>query len=240
MSNVNKVVYGGETLIDISNDTVTPGTLLYGYTAHNKAGEFIVGTAILTGGSSFEDEIVTRTLTEYINDRISSIGYYAFAYCEELTDVSCSSVTDINDSAFMGAGRLQTIIFPSVVNIGSDAFTDCYSLENVDMPLLVNIGYDAFENCTSLQKIDLPVVEYINSYAFYGCSMLDTVIIRNIDNVCELSSVDAFEGTVIADGEDEGYIYVPSSLVESYKVASEWESLAHKIRAIEDYPDITE
>lgn len=41
---VNKVIYGSDTLIDLTSDTVTPETLRYGYTAHNKAGELIIGT----------------------------------------------------------------------------------------------------------------------------------------------------------------------------------------------------
>lgn len=40
---VNKVVLGTETLIDISADTVTKDTLAEGVTAHNSAGELIVG-----------------------------------------------------------------------------------------------------------------------------------------------------------------------------------------------------
>lgn len=42
---VNKVIYGGSTLIDLSGDTVDRDKLLSGYTAHNKAGEKITGTA---------------------------------------------------------------------------------------------------------------------------------------------------------------------------------------------------
>ena len=40
----SKIVYGGETLIDLTADTVTEATLLKGATAHNKAGEKITGT----------------------------------------------------------------------------------------------------------------------------------------------------------------------------------------------------
>lgn len=39
----NKIVYYGETLIDLTPDTVTPETLLRGQTAHDKAGEVITG-----------------------------------------------------------------------------------------------------------------------------------------------------------------------------------------------------
>lgn len=47
---VNKVVYGQTTLIDLTADTVTPQVLLAGYTAHDKSGALITGTA--SGGSS--------------------------------------------------------------------------------------------------------------------------------------------------------------------------------------------
>jgi hypothetical protein len=41
---VNKVVYSGKTLIDLSNDTVTSEKLLTGETAHAANGEIIVGS----------------------------------------------------------------------------------------------------------------------------------------------------------------------------------------------------
>lgn len=42
---VSKVVYGGETLVDMTGVTVTPYTLAEGVTAYNAAGELIVGRA---------------------------------------------------------------------------------------------------------------------------------------------------------------------------------------------------
>lgn len=41
---VNKVIYDGNVLIDISDSTLTPETLLEGVVAYNAAGERIVGT----------------------------------------------------------------------------------------------------------------------------------------------------------------------------------------------------
>lgn len=41
----SKVIFGNETLIDLTGDTVTPDTLLAGTTAHNRSGNQIVGTA---------------------------------------------------------------------------------------------------------------------------------------------------------------------------------------------------
>lgn len=42
---VNRVDYGGNTLIDLSADTVTADALLSGFTAHGADGELITGTA---------------------------------------------------------------------------------------------------------------------------------------------------------------------------------------------------
>lgn len=41
---VNKVQINGETKLDLTQDTVTPETLLKGTTAHNAAGEVITGS----------------------------------------------------------------------------------------------------------------------------------------------------------------------------------------------------
>ena len=42
---INKVVYGNQTLVDLTSDTVTPEKLMSGETAHNAAGGQITGTA---------------------------------------------------------------------------------------------------------------------------------------------------------------------------------------------------
>lgn len=47
---VNKVEINGKTIIDLTKDTVLPQTLLSGATAHNAAGEPIVGVATAEGG----------------------------------------------------------------------------------------------------------------------------------------------------------------------------------------------
>lgn len=43
--NVNKVIYGNSTLIDLTSDTVTADKVLSGYTAHDASGASITGTA---------------------------------------------------------------------------------------------------------------------------------------------------------------------------------------------------
>ena len=40
----NKVIYGDKVLIDLSQDTATPESLLSGITAHSKNGDQMTGT----------------------------------------------------------------------------------------------------------------------------------------------------------------------------------------------------
>lgn len=49
---INKVVYGSTVLVDLTDDTVTPSTLLEGYTAHGADGAVITGTFVPEGGSA--------------------------------------------------------------------------------------------------------------------------------------------------------------------------------------------
>lgn len=66
----NKVIFGGETLIDLTADTVTPDKLASGITAHDKSGEVITGTntydADTTDADATAAEILS-TKTAYVN-----------------------------------------------------------------------------------------------------------------------------------------------------------------------------
>lgn len=62
---VNKVIYGGVTLLDLTKDTVTAEKLLKGETAHGKDGEPIVGTfeaSTITVSDNGDGNIVIESL----------------------------------------------------------------------------------------------------------------------------------------------------------------------------------
>ena len=49
---VNKVIYGGSTLIDLTADTVTAALMLYGTKAHDKSGAPITGSCTYDADTS--------------------------------------------------------------------------------------------------------------------------------------------------------------------------------------------
>lgn len=66
----NKVVYGEQTLIDLTNDTVDPEHLLAGKTAHDKSGEVITGTCTYdadTSDATAEAADILAGKTAYVN-----------------------------------------------------------------------------------------------------------------------------------------------------------------------------
>ena len=64
---------------------------------------------------------------------VTSIGDYAFSYCDSLTSITIQDgVTSIGDSAFYGCSGLTSIIIPdSVTSIGTHAFFQCFDLSSV-------------------------------------------------------------------------------------------------------------
>lgn len=66
----NKVIYGGNVLIDLTSDTVDASHLLYGYTAHAKSGAPISGTCTFDADTSDADAVaseILNTKTAYVN-----------------------------------------------------------------------------------------------------------------------------------------------------------------------------
>lgn len=70
MSYINKVIYGGTTLIDLTSDTVTTSDLAYGVTAHDKSGATITGTNTYdadTGDATASASEILASKTAYVN-----------------------------------------------------------------------------------------------------------------------------------------------------------------------------
>lgn len=60
---INKVVYGSQTLIDLTADTVTESTLLKGATAHDASGETIEGACAYDADTQDATALVAEILT---------------------------------------------------------------------------------------------------------------------------------------------------------------------------------
>ena len=87
---------------------------------------------------------------------VTSIGEYAFVYCNSLTEVTIpEGVTSIGEWAFEGCSNLTKAIIPEgVTSIGKGAFLSCRSLTEVTIPKSVtSIGELAFYGCEALATV---------------------------------------------------------------------------------------
>ena len=124
-----------------------------------------------------------------IPDSVTSIGSYAFAYCDNLTSVTIGdSVTNIGSYAFYGCSLTSVTIPDSVTNISERAFMYCMSLTSITIgDSVTSIGSYAFADCDRLTSVTIPdSVTRIGKYAFYHCDRLTSVTIP--DSVTRISS----------------------------------------------------
>ena len=65
----NKIIYGGNVVIDLTADTITDDKLLYGYTAHDASG------APITGSCTFD--AYTQDATASVSEVLNTKTFYA-------------------------------------------------------------------------------------------------------------------------------------------------------------------
>ena len=203
-----------------------------------------------TYGFGFADK-----LTEVQLPAATSVGESAFQGCSALREVQLPAATHIGSYAFYSLALVE-ICLPAVTTVGASVFGSCKSLAEVDMPELTECT-DAlggvfsgctsltrvkfpklktvinamFGNCTSLEEVDLTAAETMQN-AFASCKNLRRLIIRNEAKVCSASASNAVSNIPIASG---CYVYVPASMIDSYKAASYWKNYPSAFRALEDY-----
>lgn len=196
-------------------------------------------------------------LTDVNLTNVTSVSGNAFASCASLKNVNIPLLTKINGSVFANCSSLESISFSSVTSLAGRAFSKCTYLTNIDLPLVTSlggwtfeycsgmesvclpalktVGSSDFDNCTNLKKADFPSATKVGAtFSFRYCSSLIALVLRNA-TLCALGGTTQsnFGGTPIASGT--GYVYVPRALIEDYKVATNWSTIANQFRALEDY-----
>ena len=179
------------------------------------------------GGSDtdIEDALITKTLVEYENDRVTVLGSRAFSSHINLVSVNLPNVFSIGVRSFEDCGSLKNVNIPKLnLNVSTYAFLGCKSLETVTFPLVREISSYAFRDCSALKKCDFPNLGQIFTNAFMNCEQLDCLILRS-NSVTGLSKINAFNNTPFANGGSGGTVYVPGALVDTYKVSTNWSAL---------------
>ena len=230
------------------------GENLSALVARTISGVYENSTASTVGSYAFYG---CTSLTEVSFPACTTIGNFAFYSCPSLTTVSFPTCTIIRSNAFRNCTGLTTANFPACTSINTWAFDNCSNLTTVSFPACTFIDQQAFKSCTSLTTASFPTCTSIGALAFIGCTGLTTVSLPActiIDlsafascyrllslyltgsSVVTLVGINAFSSTPIGGyteytGGVYGSIYVPSSMLASYKNYQTWKPLSSRIVA---------
>lgn len=160
---------------------------------------FLIEQIVAGGGSGAGSRLVVdRSITEYEDDVIESIGSYAFCGCDYLASVNAPKVTRVRREAFkwcrsltsiylplaeyidyyaFAYSALTTVDLPAVDTLDSFAFRSCTSLTDVNLPSVVTVGNGSFCKCTKLKSLALPAATSIGQLAFSGATSLEKVVL---------------------------------------------------------------
>lgn len=256
---------GGGVTINNQDKTITENGEYTADSGYTGLGVVTVNVAASGGGDNVARAIVGRTITEYIDSEITSVGNRAFYECKDLSKISMSNLLTTGSECFYGCSSLKEFVSETATHIGTRNFQNCTALERVYLPLANNnvntapgqfSGCSAlrdvyipvwrrpqsslFKNCVSLEKVDLPMAYELSNEVFSGCVKLKALSLRNFANneVVKLT-LSTFNGTPFAEGGTGGVLLIPSALVESYKTATNWSVIyaygTNRFLALEDY-----
>lgn len=183
---------------------------------------------VVSAVSTTKDGIcMNRTgITSVSAPNLTAVPAQCFQSCTALASVNLPAAVSIGKSAFQGCSALT--VFETEANLAfrSDVpfqFSSCTSLTEFTAPNATGtVGQEAFSSCTSLAEVDLGSITSLNKYRVFGsCAALGTLILRN-NAVVQISNSTFYGCTKIEDGGSGAVIYVPSALIEDYKIASIW------------------
>lgn len=212
---VSKVIYNNngvqETLIDVSQDTVTQSDVAQGVTFHDAQGIQQVGTA--TGGAS----LGTKSINANGTYQASRDGLDGFS------EVSVNVTTPDALSKSLIEGTL-TSIGPSelsnVDSIGPAAFAFKMSLQSVQIPDTITVlqGY-TFSMCPNLTSITLPsTLTTLGEAEFSGSSSLSTLTYNGSteSSPCLPPSLTSIGANCFSEFPMSGAITIPGGVTELF------------------------
>ena len=164
---------------------------------------------------------------------LRTIGAYAFRGCQHLTGVDLSQVTTVNAQTFSACSRITSVKLAACTTANAGAFSYLTTCTEYSLPKLQYIRSSCFYSNYHISTLTLPSASNISAYAFRYCSSLMSLYLPG-SSVPTLQNATVFANMPmsVAVGGVYGSIYVPSSMVATYKAAAYWSTYKNRIVAI--------
>lgn len=181
----------------------------------------------------------SASIVSFFAPSVTYLGSYALqkALRSQITEISFPQLLNVGAGAFANNyNGLEKIYAPLCSGLAASAFSGCFQLSDLTLAWdeIQTVPVYCFGNCYVLPEVHFSVVSAIYASAFVNCSKLESVYLYS-NTVVSLNAANAFVNTPISKSSYLGYfgsVYVPSSLVASYKAAAIWSVYADRITAI--------
>lgn len=182
-------------------------------------------------------QLINKTLSGTLNipSSVSTIGLYAFCYCNSLTSVNASANISVDSYGFASCSNLTSANLPHCLTLATYAFRGCLKLREATFPECSYVGAGAFYSCKSMVTASFNA-SYIGNSAFYSCYNLLSLYLTST-SVCSLAGTNAFTSTpistyTVSTGGMQGSIFVPLSLLSAYKSSTNWAAYSNRMVGI--------
>lgn len=182
----------------------------------------------IASGIGYTDRDVIEARYQY-NIANSASFVYSSAFEYKLVEtVDLPNCLYVGSKAFYYCDSLTTVNLPVCTTLYQLAFRNCRNLSYVSLPNVVRLSSYCLGYCSALQTISLPKCSYVSQRAFYSCTNLKTIYMGTARSVvATMTNRNALSGCSALQS-----IYVPASLVDSYKTATNWSYYSSKIYPI--------
>ncbi len=124
------------------------------------------------------DRIVlgTNSSTFRFNNSVTTIGQWAFAYCDKIENISIpSTITTIEDFAFANCQNINTIYIPKdVETIKDNVFYECKNLNIYTETPSDNAGWNKDWNCGFQVRYNIEKIVHVNNFQYTLCDERQT------------------------------------------------------------------
>ena len=184
-------------------------------------------------GTKFRDNSVITSFDEFrYFTSVTNVPYAGFRQCKLMTHITLpDSLVTLNSYAFYRCYALTDLDTNGVTSIGANAVRECSTLASVNAPYATSIGDNALRSNPKLTTIKFPSATSIAQYVLYDLKALQ-VLVLGAASICTASA-----SGFLTNVPTSCKIYVPDSLVDSYKATSPWSTRASQIYPLSEYTD---
>lgn len=190
----NKVVYNGQTLIDLTGDTVAADKLLQGYTAHDASGAPITGTAVSGSGSAVSvvdtqdsagGTIRTITAVSLAGDTVAPenllTGYTAHnSFGQAITGTASGGGGGFTPEQIAKREITGAVNFGTATSLEKYLFKNNSGITSINAPSLLTVGDYALSDLTNLTSVSFPLLTTVGQYFLSGTPNLETIYLPSV------------------------------------------------------------